>query len=214
VRETLFFIASIAGAAVLTALAVLVPPESLLWKVMLYGGIVTLILCAVILLIDIVRRRIIKAVPPSGRIEICCKPGAPYGVSEISHGHILSTVRIGLKNSGERPVSNCKVFIDKIAPLPDLAGGLPILLEGDGFMLRPDDPETLVDIAAHWDHLSKYRFQAPHGLFAETLNYLDDRTERSIVIKIEATECQKSALFKMWTDESKKLRLQYVADVA
>jgi hypothetical protein len=149
-----------------------------------------------------------------GRIEICCKPGAPYEVSEISHGHILSTVRIGLKNSGERPVSNCKVFIDKIAPLPDLAGGLPILLEGGGFMLRPDDPETLVDIAAHWDHLGKYRFQAPHGLFAETLNYLDDRTERSIVIKIEATECQKSALFKMWTDESKKLRLQYVADVA
>jgi hypothetical protein len=58
----------------------------------------------IILLIDIVRRRIIKTAPPSGKIEICCKPGAPYEVSEISHGHILSTVRVGLKNSGERVV--------------------------------------------------------------------------------------------------------------
>lgn len=55
-REAVYFIASLAGAAVLTALAVLVPPESPLWRTLLYGGIVVLLLCAIVLAIDMVRR--------------------------------------------------------------------------------------------------------------------------------------------------------------
>jgi len=40
-------------------------------------------------------------------------------------------------------------------------GGLPILLDGGGFTLRHDDPEKLIDIAAHWDHVDNFRFNSP-----------------------------------------------------
>ena len=56
-REAIYFVASVAGAAVLTALAVLVSPQSLFWQAVLYRGIAILILCAATLLIDIVRRQ-------------------------------------------------------------------------------------------------------------------------------------------------------------
>jgi hypothetical protein len=52
VRELLYFIASLAGAAVLTALAVIVPPESALWRGVLYGGIVVLGATSIAILID------------------------------------------------------------------------------------------------------------------------------------------------------------------
>ena len=48
-REAISFIASLAGAAVLTALAAEVPPESLFWRDLLYGGIIVLLLCAIVL---------------------------------------------------------------------------------------------------------------------------------------------------------------------
>jgi hypothetical protein len=37
------------------------------------------------------------------------------------------------------------------------------------------------------------------------MNYIKDDVERAITIKIETTEIQKTALFKIWTDDSKKL---------
>ncbi len=140
------------------------------------------------------------------QIQIRFEPNEPYEVSEISHGHVLNTVRIGFKAFG-KTFSNCKVYIAKIAPEPSLAGGLPILLDGGGFVLRPDDPEKLVDIAAHWDHVSQFRFNAPPAPFAEAMNYLSDGIVRVIEIRIETTELQKSATFKIWTDNSKKLHL-------
>jgi len=54
-REIVFFIASLAGAAILTALAVLIRPESPLWKFLLWGGISIFIACACIVLIDYYR---------------------------------------------------------------------------------------------------------------------------------------------------------------
>jgi hypothetical protein len=42
------------------------------------------------------------------------EPRAPYETRVISNGHVLSTVKIGLKASGG-VFSNCKVFIEKIA---------------------------------------------------------------------------------------------------
>jgi hypothetical protein len=54
-REILFCIVSLAGAAVMTALAVTLRPESPLWKWILWGGIGVFVACAVVLLIDIVR---------------------------------------------------------------------------------------------------------------------------------------------------------------
>jgi hypothetical protein len=148
--------------------------------------------------------------PP--KIEICFDKGAPYEVSNVDHHHVLSTVSIGLKNSGS-PLPNCKVFIEKISPEPPLAGGLPILLEGGGFTLRNDEPEKVIDVAAHWDHVDKYRFNAPHGHFAETFNYIDDKELRTIVIKVEASGYQRSASFRIWTDNARALHLEYIGYV-
>jgi hypothetical protein len=140
-------------------------------------------------------------------IVVNFEPNARYVTNELSHGHILNTVKIGLKATG-KPLSNCKLYVEKIAPEPPLPGGFPILLEGGGFILRPDDPEKLFDLVAHWDHVTKFRFNAPGGWWAETMIYIDDGPPRIIEIKFEATELQKTFLFRIWTDESKKLHLE------
>ncbi len=140
-------------------------------------------------------------------IDILFEPHPPYETSEISHGRGLSTVRIGLKAIG-KTFANCKVYIEKIAPQPPLPGGLPIQLSGDAPMLRPDDPEALIDIASHWDHVEKYRFSAPLPPMDSSLWYIDDDPPRLIEIKIIARsdtgEFQKTALFRIQVDESKK----------
>ena len=135
---------------------------------------------------------------PAPQIEIRHQQNAPYEVSEIQHHHVLSTVRIGITNSGSRPLSNCKVYVDKITPEPALPGGLPILLDGAGFTLRHDDPEKIVDVAAHWDHVDKFRFNAPiGGGFAETLGYIESKQPLTIIIKVVAVECQRCASFRI-----------------
>jgi hypothetical protein len=145
-------------------------------------------------------------------LDIRFEPRAPYETNEISHGRGLSTVRIGLKASG-KTLSNCNVYVDKIAPTPPLPGGLPILLASNAPMLRPDDPETFIDIAAHWDHANKYRFSAPVGaMFAEALGYIDDDPPRlveiRVVARLDGSEFQKTALFKISVDQEKKLHLE------
>jgi hypothetical protein len=87
-------------------------------------------------------------------------------------------------------------------------------LEGGGFTLRHDDPEKFVDIASHWDHVDQYRFNAPFGGgFAEALGFIDDKISRTIVIKTKTFECQKSASFRIYTDEAKALHLVYIGYV-
>ena len=140
-------------------------------------------------------------------LDVRFESRSPYEVTEITNGRILSTVRIGLKAIG-MPLSNCRVYVEKIVPETPIVGGWPILLEG-GFILRPDDPEKLLDIAGHWDHNTKFRFSSPigGGYFSEALNFLDDNIDRAIEIKVVATELQKTVTFKIWTDEFKKLHL-------
>ena len=88
------------------------------------------------------------------------------------------------------------------------------MLEGSGFLLRYDDPEKLVDVATHWDHVDKFKFSASTGgAFAETLMFIDDKVLRIIVLKVEASECQRSASFRIWTDETRTLRLECVGYV-
>jgi hypothetical protein len=140
-------------------------------------------------------------------IRVLFEPHNPYETSKISHGRVLSTVRIGLKAIG-KPLSNCKVYIEKMAPDPGIPGGLPILLEGGNFVLWPGDPEKLYDIASHWDHVTKFRFNSPGGWWAETMNYIDDESPYRIEVKFVATELTKTFLFKLWTDESKQLHMQ------
>jgi hypothetical protein len=51
-RDVLLFFGSLAGAAVLTALAVLVRPENPAWKIILWGGIGVFVACACVLAFD------------------------------------------------------------------------------------------------------------------------------------------------------------------
>ncbi len=147
-------------------------------------------------------------------IEICFYRRSPYEEIEVSHGRTLSTVRIGIKNSGGGALSNCKVSIDKIAPEPAIPGGLPILLSGAGFTVRHDDPEKVIDIASHWDHADKFRFSAPLSPgFAEAQGYIPSQPSRTIAIKIVATERQRSATFRIWADEKRALHLEFIGYV-
>lgn len=59
-REIVFFVASLAGAVILTALAVVIQPNSPIWRWMLCGGIAVFAACAIVLLVDMAR--------PGGRV--------------------------------------------------------------------------------------------------------------------------------------------------
>lgn len=150
------------------------------------------------------------AIKRPAQIEICFESSAPYEVVDVHGEHSLSTVRIGVRNSGDVPLSNCKVYLEKISPTLSLRGAPPILLEGGGFTIRNDDPEKLVDVAIQWSHDSKFRFHGPIGTFAESLNYIDGEASFMIVIKVTATECQRSAIFKLRADGERRLRLQFI----
>jgi hypothetical protein len=139
------------------------------------------------------------------KIDICFNPGAPYEISEIIQGRVRSEVRIGIRNSGGSPLSNCKVYIESVSPPPAHFGLFPALLDGS-FVLRHDDPEKLIDIALYWNHLKQYRFSTPVGGFisAESLNYMNETEQRDFVVKFVATECQKSEMFKILVDETRR----------
>jgi hypothetical protein len=149
--------------------------------------------------------------PVEQTIDIRFDPQPPYETNEISHGRGLSTVRIGLKATGQA-FSNCVVYIEKIAPEPQLPSGLPIRLAGNAPILRPDDPEFLIDVASQWDHVEKFRFAAPLPPMDASSWYIADDPSRLIEIKVKArsetNEFQKTALFKIWVDASKKLHLE------
>jgi len=151
-----------------------------------------------------------------GKIEIRFEHRTPYEVTDIQNRNVLIAARIGVKNSGKSPLSNCCVFIEKISPEPSvpLRGFLPILLEDRDFIVRPDD-EKLVEIASHNAAAGKYRFSAPFlwGAHAEILNQIEDNISLTIVIKVVAIECQRSATFKIRTDSSKALHLEYIGYV-
>jgi hypothetical protein len=144
-------------------------------------------------------------------IHVSFEPRQPYETNEISNGRGLSTVRIGLKASG-KTFSNCQIYIEKIAPQPPLPGGIPILLADSVSMLRPDDPEAFIRIAQHWNHVDKYRFSAPTPPIDVNLTYIDDQPPRLIEVKItargDAGDFIKTATFKIWVDDAKKIHLQ------
>lgn len=165
--------------------------------------------------IQIASTEALKRKKSGPQIDIRFDKRAPYEVSDIKAGRVISTIRIGILNSGDQPLSNCIVEIENISPLPPLVGGLPIRLQVEPFILRPDHPEKLIDVAMQWDHVgNRLRFNAPHGFGAETLNYIDSSVVRTIVIKVAATESQRSATFRLSSDESKKLRLEFIGYVA
>ncbi len=54
-REALWFLASLAGAAIMTALAIMVAPDSPFWRDLLWGGVYVFIVCAVLILLDMLQ---------------------------------------------------------------------------------------------------------------------------------------------------------------
>ena len=137
-----------------------------------------------------------------------------FSVKDVQGGRALSIARIGIKNNRRTHLSNCKVHVERIAPLPPLASGLPILLAGSDLTLRNDDPEKLVDIATHWEHVDKFRFHATYGGgFAETLNYIDDKDRMTIVIKLSSTEVKIMFILELWTDANRSLHIKYIGPV-
>jgi hypothetical protein len=78
-REILWFFASLAGAAILTALAAIMPPQSPVWRGILYGGICILLTCAILIFLDM--RRPLKerkrVVPLIGMV-VLMKPSRDY----------------------------------------------------------------------------------------------------------------------------------------
>jgi len=52
------------------------------------------------------------------KIEIGFRSGAPYEISEIIQGRIKSEVRVGIRNSGDSTLSNCRVYIESVSPPP------------------------------------------------------------------------------------------------
>ena len=240
-REIILFAASLAGAAVLTALAVLLRPESPFWKYLLCGGIGIFTACACVLLFDYYKpgslrvllglmgigialavgcvvalifdqpKYDIAATRELTTLEMRYEPRSPYQSSEIINGRTLNIVRIGLK-ALRRTLSNCRIYIDKISPVPPIPGEFPILLSSVDF-LRPEDPEKLIDIASHWDHVDKWKFSTPPPaggfLSSSKLQYIDDGIF-NIEIKIDlGTGLQKSQLFRIWT-ENKQLHMEMV----
>lgn len=145
------------------------------------------------------------------KIEIVTEASAPYQVDEILSDHVRSTVKVGVRNAGGKTLSNCKVYIEDISPPTNSPGGPTLLLDGSGFQLRYDDPEKLVDVAAHWDNHDKFKFSTPlGGGFFDTTQLMDEKTRRAFSIRVTATQCNRSARFEIWVDESKRLHLAFL----
>jgi hypothetical protein len=150
------------------------------------------------------------SLPPN--IEIHTEPAGPYQTTAPQAGRVISRVKIGIKNSGGMTASNCKVFVEKVSPPTNAHPDTALELVGSGFRIRHDDTEQIVEIATHWDHVDTFRFSTPHaGGFAEAHQYLDDRPKRSFIIRVQALECQRSAMFNLWTDDSRRLHLEFVS---
>jgi len=145
--------------------------------------------------------------------DIVLHEGVPYEAMGESQGKALSIIRIGIKNTGDSPISNCKVYIDGINPVPAKCD-TPIVLK-EGLNLPVDFPEVLVDIASQREDMNRYRFTAAaeEGASDEPSDYLDDETPRIVMVKAESAECQRNASFKIWSDDRKRMHIRLIGHV-
>jgi hypothetical protein len=187
------------------------------WEVWLWAAVTVFLV--VFIVATLLRRRtqggeMVAASPVAAldpKIEILTGPDVPYHVTDVQSGQVNSTVKIGVKNGGGGILSNCKVYVEKISPSLNSPGGPSLLLDGTGFQLRHDDREKFIEVAAHWGNHDKFRFTTPiGGGFFDTTQWMDDGTRRTFAIRVNATECERSALFEIWPDESKKLHLKFL----
>lgn len=147
-------------------------------------------------------------------IEILFRSGEPYERVEIVGAGIMSKIGVGIVNSGGGILSNCVVQIVKIAPPQHLYGGLPMQLHLESFTLRADDPARAVEVAYRTKGSNQFRFAVPYtGGFEDTLNFLDTKETLTIEIRVTATECQRAAIFNVWTDDDDHLRMKFLSYV-
>lgn len=147
--------------------------------------------------------------PPS--IEIRTGRTSPYRLVTTDHGYGRSIVAIGIANVGGQTLSNSKVYLERIVPPLNTAGSNSLLLDGSGFQLRHDDPEKLIEIAHRWEHHKQSRFSMPQqGAFFDTSVFIDDNIRLKFTLRVVAKECERSAVFEMWTDDSKRLNLEFL----
>ncbi|MBB4515831.1 DUF4062 domain-containing protein [Paraburkholderia fungorum] len=144
------------------------------------------------------------------KIEIVTGQHAPYCTEDYFSGQHSSVVRVGIRNTGSKTLSNCKVYIERIHPSLNNAS-LTFLIDGSGFHLRQDDPEKLIDIAQHWQNSDKFKFSTPpSGGFFDSSVYMEDLVKRTFSLKVTATECERVAEFEIFADKSKKLHLKFL----
>ncbi len=139
-------------------------------------------------------------------MDIILHEGAPYEVTENVDGKSLSTIRMGIRNFGDSAITDCKVFIDAIDPMP-AAVELPIVLQ-KGLDMPCRYPEVLVDIASQRGDRDHYSL-ASAGASSE----LDDKTPRTIVVRAEAAQCRRGASFKIWTDKERYMHIRLISHV-
>ncbi|SFC69760.1 hypothetical protein SAMN04515619_111131 [Collimonas sp. OK412] len=106
----------------------------------------------------------------------------------------------------------------KIASIGELRESRALLVKwtnmasGQHLSPRPSCSGQLmhVCIAAHWDNHDKFRFSTPlGGGFFDSTQWMDDNTRRTFAIRVTAMECERSALFEILADESRKLHLKF-----
>jgi hypothetical protein len=74
------------------------------------------------------------------------------------------------------------------------------------FVLRDSDPEKLINVAAYWDNVKIFRFRTPIGGLIAMDNFFDENVQLSFEIMAVATECAMRSTFKIFVDQTKKLR--------
>jgi hypothetical protein len=152
--------------------------------------------------------------PADPKIELFTSTNPPYHADEFHSGQTQSIVRVGIRNVGGKTLSNCKVYVERI--YPNLKSPTStFVLDNSGFHLRPDDPEKLIDVAAHWESWDKYTFSTPPaGGFFDSSVYIDDGAKRTFTLKVKATECECNGIFEIWADDLKKLHLRFIEYVS
>lgn len=152
---------------------------------------------------------------PDPVIEFSTGPNAPYhDVERTEGGQSRSVVRIGVRNTGGKTLSNCQIYVDRVDPPSPHPRNGPYLLNTGKFQLRSDDPERLVDVAVRWNYRDAFKFDVPppSGSFAGATSPYDmaGGGPRTFVVSAIATECRRKARFQIVTDESSVLHLTFL----
>jgi hypothetical protein len=147
-REIAFFIGSLAGAAVLTALAVLIRPESPLWKALLWGGTAVFVACACVLLFDYFRPGGKTLLLIGAAIGIALFVGCGIALFADTDPLARDKVQIKIKNVVFDPNGPNEIYADFLL----LNAGEPTILRNWTLSALAPDGEKLDRVTPRWMH--------------------------------------------------------------